>query len=234
MNLIEKYRLNRQSFQFLGRSLNETHQDRIVAATPEWTIRDVFAHMAGVADDVLAGRLDGVATDPWTELQVQARRDRSLNELLDEWENSAPQLEDLLMPIADQIDPRMVIDLWTHEQDVRGTLAMSGGDQGETLDWIVELIVSGWEKKLRDSNLNPLRIEVVSSRDKFSEQTTQSPEANPGGLLRLAPYEVARVALGRRSRQQILNYEWSSVETPSAYIDLLVAFTPAREDIVDA
>src|SRR5262245_40632639 len=39
-------------------------------ATPEWTVHDVFAHLVGVTDDVVAGRLDGVATDEWTQKQV--------------------------------------------------------------------------------------------------------------------------------------------------------------------
>ncbi|CAB4534336.1 unannotated protein [freshwater metagenome] len=234
MNLIERYRLNRQSFQLLGRSLNQDQENCVVAATPEWTIRDVFAHMAGVADDVLSGRLEGVATDPWTAVQVEARQGNSLSELVTEWESTAPLLEELLMPMADQVDPRLVIDLWSHEQDVRGTSGTPGGDHGETLDWIVEVVVSGWTTRLERSDLDPLRIEVMASSDESSDQRAKALPTTSEGLLRIAPYEVARVAVGRRSIQQIMRYDWQGVRNPLEYVDLLVAFTPATHDIVDA
>ena len=38
----------------------------VVPATPEWRAHDVLAHLVGVTDDVVNGRLDGIATDAWT------------------------------------------------------------------------------------------------------------------------------------------------------------------------
>ena len=54
---------------------------RPTPATPEWTVHDVLAHLVGVADDVLNGRLDGAATDPWTANQVDLRRKMTVAEL---------------------------------------------------------------------------------------------------------------------------------------------------------
>ena len=234
MNLIERYQFNRTSFQLLGRSLSESQGQVNVVATPEWTVSDNFAHMAGVADDVLAGRLEGVATDPWTEAQVQARRGRSLSELLEEWELKAPAVEELLMPMADQIDPRLVIDLWTHEQDVRGALGIPGGDRDKTLNWIVEQVVAGWLKRIERSDLNALEIEILPAAGDLQAQNDPKTSGEPAGSLRITPFEAARLTLGRRSRQQILNYDWSGVADPAAYIDLLVVFSPAIQDIVEA
>ena len=234
MNLIERYQFNRTSFQLLGRSLSESQGQVNVVATPEWTVSDNFAHMAGVADDVLAGRLEGVATDPWTEAQVQARRGRSLSELLEEWESKAPAVEELLMPMADQIDPRLVIDLWTHEQDVRGALGIPGGDRDKTLNWIVEQLVTGWQQRIERSDLNALEIEILPAAGDLQAQNDPKTSGEPAGSLRITPFEAARLTLGRRSRQQILNYDWSGVADPAAYIDLLVVFSPAIQDIVEA
>jgi len=234
MNLIERYQFNRTSFQLLGRSLSESQGQVNVAATPDWTVSDNFAHMAGVADDVLAGRLEGVATDPWTEAQVQARRGRSLSELLEEWESKAPAVEELLMPMADQIDPRLVIDLWTHEQDVRGALGIAGGDRDSTLTWIVEQLVTGWQQRIEHSELPALQIEILEPTGDLHAQSDHVTSGETVGLLRIALFEAARLALGRRSRQQILNYEWSGVADAAAYIDLLVVFSPAIQDIIEA
>src|SRR5262245_55864456 len=67
--------------------------DLPVAACPQWTVKNTISHLAGVAADVLAGNLEGVATDPWTAAQVDARRERSLADILDEWEADDPQVE---------------------------------------------------------------------------------------------------------------------------------------------
>ncbi len=57
----------------------------VVPATPEWRAHDVLAHLVGVTDDVVSGRLEGIATDSWTQAQVDARVTRSTGELLAEW-----------------------------------------------------------------------------------------------------------------------------------------------------
>ena len=56
-----------------------------VPACPQWSVHDVVAHLTGVCADILAGNIAGVATDPWTDAQVCARRDRSVEEVLAEW-----------------------------------------------------------------------------------------------------------------------------------------------------
>ena len=138
------------------------------------------------------------------------------------------------MPMADQIDPRLVIDLWTHEQDVRGALGIPGGDRDKTLNWIVEQLVTGWQQRIERSDLNALEIEILPAAGDLQAQNDPKTSGEPAGSLRIAPFEAARLTLGRRSRQQILNYDWSGVADPAAYIDLLVVFSPAIQDIVEA
>ncbi len=65
-------------------------------ATPEWNVHDLVAHLVGVTDDVVNGRMEGVATDAWTGVQVAARRDASIDDLLAEWDVTGPQFESML------------------------------------------------------------------------------------------------------------------------------------------
>lgn len=58
---------------------------RKVPACPEWTIKDVIAHLAGLAADWRAGNLAGYSGDASTARQVAERRDRSIDDLLAEW-----------------------------------------------------------------------------------------------------------------------------------------------------
>src|SRR5215212_1292728 len=95
MEATEAYRSTRQRVTALLRAAGPGDPDRRVPACPRWTVREVAAHLAGAADDVLAGRLDGVASDEWTAAQVEARAGRSLAEIVDEWEALGPRIEDL-------------------------------------------------------------------------------------------------------------------------------------------
>ena len=65
-------------------------------ATPGWRVHDVVAHLVGVPDDVVNGRLEGIASDPWTQAQVDKRADCSTADLLAEWEANGPAFEALL------------------------------------------------------------------------------------------------------------------------------------------
>jgi len=138
------------------------------------------------------------------------------------------------MPIAEQIDPWLVIDLWTHEQDVRGAVGVAGGDLGSSLDWIVDHVLQDWQNRIDQSTLLPLSVELVDTPKALVDLAPPQTTETRVGVLPIAPYEVARVFAGRRSRQQILGYDWRCVADRSVYIELLVALTPAIQDIVDA
>src|SRR3954453_15894833 len=67
-----------------------------VPACSGWRVRDVIAHLSGLATDIASGTLDGAATDAWTAAQVDARRDLSLDDLLAESDDVGPRLAALL------------------------------------------------------------------------------------------------------------------------------------------
>lgn len=112
-----------------------------VPACPEWRVHDVVSHLAGVVDDILAGRLEGGGTAPWTEAQVGARRGHGTAEVLDEWNRRSAQLEEML----DTFGPpgrQMVMDAVTHEHDLRGALEAPGARDSDAvvigLDWLAK------------------------------------------------------------------------------------------------
>ena len=94
--------------------------------------------------------------------------------------------------------------------------------------------MTGWQQRIERSDLNALRIEILPAAGDLQAQSDPMTSGETAGSLRIAPFEAARLTLGRRSRQQILNYNWSGVADPAAYIDLLVVFSPAIQDIVEA
>jgi uncharacterized protein (TIGR03083 family) len=117
-----------------------------VAACPAWRVKDVVAHLSGVVDDVLGGRVDGAGSDPWTAAQVAARADRPLPEVLDEWNAAAPALEAVLDTFG-TAGHQLVMDAATHEQDLRAALGAPGGRESDAvvigLDWLASTYQAG-------------------------------------------------------------------------------------------
>src|SRR5437763_12958509 len=92
MTIAETYAEGRQRITDLVREAGDRGAATPVPTCPGWTVQDVVAHLTGVCADVLAGNVADVATDPWTDAQVKARRDRSIDEVLAEWADVAPQV----------------------------------------------------------------------------------------------------------------------------------------------
>ena len=99
----------------------------VVPATPAWRVRDVLAHLVGIAADLNAGRLpdrsDVAATEAWTDAQVASRRGRSVEELAEEWDDEAVAFEDGLRLFGYEPGSHFVGDLLQHSSDVRSALA---------------------------------------------------------------------------------------------------------------
>ena len=118
----DHYRTARLRITELVLALDDEDLTRAVPACPGWTVHDVVSHIIGVADDAVHGRMDGVATEPWTAAQVDRGRGMSTADLLERWTEQAPVFESLPLP------PQAVIDLTTHEQDIRGAVDQPGAE----------------------------------------------------------------------------------------------------------
>lgn len=221
MGPLDHWAAGQQSMSALGRSLTDDEAERTVPACPEWTVRQVFAHQAGVAGDILGGRLDGVATDSWTERQVAERADHSLTEILDEWDADAPRLIEAMAPLGDAVDPRLVVDLWTHEQDVRGATGRPGGRSGPALEWIVAAARNHLQQRAGQADLPPIAVD-----------TGDGSPAIAGESVAVDAFELTRALTGRRSLDQIRAWAWS-VEDPEPYVALLPVFAARATDLVE-
>src|SRR5690349_1201144 len=95
------YRGIRERITELTNGLEPEVADQIAPATPGWRLRDVVAHVTGVNADILGGNIDGAGTDPWTAVQVETRLARTLAEILAEWDEIGPSLDDIMPAIPD-------------------------------------------------------------------------------------------------------------------------------------
>src|SRR5947208_7924431 len=128
----------------LVRGADDEQLERHTPATPEWRVRDVVAHLSGITADINAGNLDGVATDPWTARQVDARRDWSIERVLEEWDTEAAKVEAVMATLPEVAVGQMTTDAATHEQDIRGGLERPGARAydriGVGFEWGVQML----------------------------------------------------------------------------------------------
>lgn len=181
-----------------------------VAACPAWTVRDVLAHLAGVEDDVLAGRLDGVATDPWTAAQVDARRDRTLTEILDEWEQKGPQVEAIAGAFG-QAAVQWTMDCLTHDADVRSALGEPVVFDRPHIEHCVEFAAGGYLLFGLEAGAPLARL--VGGPHTFPPLDAGITEVD-GATAETTLFEVLRGVTGRRNLDQLRAWSWSTDPEP--------------------
>lgn len=222
----DRYRRIRERLVDLATDIDEDTAATLVPATPKWSVKDVYAHLTGENADILAGNLDGVTTDPWTAAQVEARRALTLTEIVEEWVSLAARFDRLIDDLDGAMDPRLFVDAWAHEQDVRALLGRPGGREPELVDWVMPGVVRGTCISVRRAGLDPIRIRAGGHENQSGDE--------PVVTLEVDPYEFLRGTLGRRSRRQIRAWRWSGGVDIDPYIDSLLAFGIAEHDLTDA
>jgi uncharacterized protein (TIGR03083 family) len=217
----DAYAGTRQRMTALLRDADPTVQ---VPACPAWTVKDVASHMAGVVDDVLAGRLDGVGTDPWTAEQVATRTDRSVGEILDEWNEKAPAFEAMLDPLGAPGE-QAVFDVVSHEHDVRGALQHFGAQDSDAVGIGLRWVAPNFVLLVAEAGHPPLRVSTTNSQ-------AWGPDDAPA-TLRAPAFELVRALSGRRSHNQIRCFDWNVDPEPYLATFEFGPFHPPADDVVE-
>ncbi|HEV7887762.1 MAG TPA: maleylpyruvate isomerase family mycothiol-dependent enzyme [Acidimicrobiales bacterium] len=207
---------------------------RVVPACPEWTVKDVLAHVAGVCDDVLTGNIEGVASDPWTAAQVEKRKAVPVEGVLAEWADKAAQVEPLVEFFPGRVGEQFVLDMTTHEHDLRHALGAPGARESDGVDVGVKFMVEvGFLANVALRGLPPL--EVVAGEHRWVTQERPAAEdvdtaiqeaaeavltgvtgpllgdagASAAGSLKVSAFELMRALSGRRSLEEIRGFGWT-------------------------
>ncbi|MDQ4125984.1 MAG: maleylpyruvate isomerase family mycothiol-dependent enzyme, partial [Actinomycetota bacterium] len=115
----DAYSATRRRVIDLVSGVSEDETRRRVPACPDWSVRDVVAHLTGIAVDATKGELEGVGSPEWTQRQVDERKDLPLEELLAEWETAGAQIDGALEYFPKAAASLFVGDTVTHEHDIR-------------------------------------------------------------------------------------------------------------------
>lgn len=211
------YRNARGRLAELARGLSEEQLRTPVAATPDWTVHELFAHLVGGAADVASGRLDGLPGDEWTARHVSERRDRPISELLAEWDLVGPKAEP---SCAGEVrGPNLGLDIICHEGDLHETLGL-GRPKRDHWQSALEVMVGFLGRRLKQPGTLVIRDE--------QGQEWRFGEGEPRTMLTADGYELLRAMFSRRSQRQMANWDWTPA--PAERVQRFGAFGPRDDD----
>lgn len=187
-----------------------------VPACPGWSVQDVVAHELAITEDALAGRLAGPPTEEQTAAQVARFRGHDIRDMLAAWAITAPQFGDIAAAL--EVWPA-VIDIVSHEQDIRGALGRRGARDTEAVRVCTDVLLAYLAPPV------PMRVRVEDAEFRAGP--------DDGAELGLATcrFEALRWRMGRRSRAQLAALDWTG--DPAPVLDHLAVFGPAAGDIIE-
>jgi len=224
VDVAELYATTRARLLDLAGGLDPDQATAPVPALPGWSVKDAYAHLAGLCADVLDGRMDGAGSPPWTARQVAERADRDLPEVRGEWEDRGPELDAWLRSQGGQRTLFVAFDVWTHEQDIRAAVGLPGEHHDGRASYLVDHALAVFDRRFTEAGAPALQVVADSTRRVLGA-------GEPGATLRASDYEMLRVLFGRRSRTQIVRADWEG--DPGPYVEHLHLFEPPLTDLLD-
>lgn len=188
-----------------------------VPACPRWSVRDVLAHLTAVAEDAIDGGLTRPPSDEQTAAQVARFSDHDVAGIVAAWRRIAPRFQPL---IGTRRSWPAVIDVVSHEHDIRGALGRPGARDSEAVWHSAEQLIA----RLRPAV--PMYVTVEDAEFRLGPENG----APPLGL-KTSRFEALRWRMGRRSRAQLAALDWSG--DPAPVLDHLVVFGPSPHDILE-
>ena len=223
MDLHLVYRDTRLRLLALAPKLDEAQLSTMTVACPAWSVRDVYAHLSGLAADMTSGGRERAGASEHTARQVATRAAWSIDAICEEWTTTGPALEARIEAESPKLRAP-VIDVWTHEQDLTNPLGIRSGREAEGRDVTLNALWST-KRKLREAGIAPLRI-ITEDVDWVIG------DDDPAATLRASSFELARAVLGRRSLDQIRGYTWDG--DPEPYVPLISWFAPPELPVIEA
>lgn len=190
---------------------------RRVPACPDWTVRELLAHMIGLDADVLANNEDSDHNETWTQAQVDARQGRDVPALLAEWQELAGPLQEWMR----QHNTRPLGDVVIHEQDLRGALDIPGGQDNAGLQKIRDTFVGRFGDRVAD--LPPIQL-----AGEHWSWTSGDGAGEPEVVVQASDFDLARAILSRRSANQLRH--WTTQGDIEPYLPAFAGLGPLPDD----
>jgi uncharacterized protein (TIGR03083 family) len=185
------YRDHAAAVSALALGLSDDELATTVPATPAWTVRDVIAHLAGSASDVVTGRMDGAPAPEWTARHVGERVGLTVDDLVAELRDTADAVIDA---VADSPRPAAIWNIAVHHADLHEALGRR------------ELAPELWQPVLDAA------AAMMLGERSVTVQTGAGAYGAGGPELAVPAYELFRSLFSRRSRGQIASWAGDALD----------------------
>ena len=192
-----------------------------VPACPGWTVRDVVAHLVGLAADVTTSRVDGYAGAAWTARQVAERSSCEMSDLFSEWERVLPQflavnrdlaasdlpdtIDHVLGPVPKtSFESAFHVDLLHHEHDLLGAAGRPRRDPLPADVAAMRSQLTNVRLRFAADGLATLRL-APTDADRAWQIGTGTPAASVSARV----IDVLRSFGGRRTLEEIRSFDWA-------------------------
>ncbi len=197
----------------------EPETEQRVPACPDWTVRELLAHMVGLNADVLAGDEPDDHNSEWTQRQVDARADHDVAALVAEWR----KLTDAMRAWMAEHGTRPLNDVIIHEHDLRGALSQPGARDSAGLALVRGRMADAFAARVRDAGLAP----VALAGPDWSFVTG---DGTPGARLAAADFDLARALMSRRTAGQLRG--WTADGDIEPYLPAFARLGPLPEQLL--
>lgn len=225
----EHYRSCRLRLEPILSDLDDAAWDTPVPACPGWRVRDVLAHLVGIIEDAVAGKLSGPPPPELTAEEVDRHRADDPAELLRTWTAMAPFFEEA---IGQGARWPAFLDVLSHEHDIRSALGLGGERDHPDVRRAAELLTAALPDGLVVDLVPREGPGALEAPEAWStdRQTDRPTEANGAPIrLRATAFEILRLRLGRRSLAQVRALDWTG--DPEPFLDRLFVFGPTPTDL---
>jgi uncharacterized protein (TIGR03083 family) len=213
IDLVAHYRATRSRIVDHVSTLSDADASVMVPACPEWTVHDAVAHVTGIAADLGARRMPGADTQRWIDGHVADRRDRSLEQLIDEWR--AAGVEGFIEKSG---SGQLLLDVCAHEHDICHALGKIGDRHSDAVNACVPAVCDMLRKDLLAKGA-PGSVRLVNGANSWTVG-----EGPVQLMLEAEPFELIRIMGSRRSENQMRALPWQTPDGSAAEIGPWLVF----------
>ncbi|MCT2583760.1 maleylpyruvate isomerase family mycothiol-dependent enzyme [Actinophytocola gossypii] len=166
-----------------------------VPSCPEWTVRDLLAHLVGSAA-LAVGRMSG-----WPSTHPSSSSGMGVPELLDAWDRLGAEVDLLLADRGARAGNLLVTDAFTHELDLRYAVGAPMPADHLAFAGAFEVLANGFSAAVTAHHLPALRLSTGSTRWTVGD-------GEPVATVTADRHDLYRSLAGRRSHSQITALGW--------------------------
>jgi uncharacterized protein (TIGR03083 family) len=152
-----EYAATRARIRTLLQDVTDAEADAIVPACPDWSVRNLVAHLAGVCRDLVEKNHPTGDVQAWVDRQVAERATRSVVSLLDEFDEFGPGFEELIVKRPDARGG-LLYDIVAHEHDAASALGRRAERDTEGVRLSIDIMAALIDGDLARAGLPAVRL----------------------------------------------------------------------------